>query len=156
MWATRFGTWVILNIAATIDPILLRLSAGRFCSATMNGAPALLLTTTGARSGRPRSHALLYVRDGDSLVLVASAGGIPRNPGWYHNLKAHPQAQVVLGGCSRTYLAREATGDERTRLWAKLRELYEGIEAYKERAGSRQIPVMVLTPQADDAQPDSA
>jgi deazaflavin-dependent oxidoreductase (nitroreductase family) len=144
-WSTPFGTWIILNVTTHIDPLLLRLSGGRFTSGSMIGFPTLLLTTTGARSGKPRSRAVLYFVDGDNLVLIASRGGMARHPGWYHNLKAHPEVQVLLGSRSGAYLAREATADERARLWARARDVYRGFDAYEQRAGARQIPVVVLT-----------
>lgn len=144
--STRFGTWIILNISTYIDPILLGLSGGRFSAGNVFGLTSLLLTTTGARTGKPRSRAVLCVIDGDNLVLIASRGGMARHPGWYHNLKAHPEVQVLLGNRSGTYLAREATADERARLWARARDIYQGFDAYEQRAGARQIPVVVLTP----------
>lgn len=69
-----------------------------------------------------------------------------RHPGWYHNLKAHPEADVLLDGCSSTYTSYEAIGEERDQLWAMVCNNYSGYDTYQKRAGNRQIPIMVLTP----------
>ncbi len=144
--SSRPFTWVILNIASRFDPLLLRATRGRFSASNLFGFSALLLTTYGAKTGLPRSSTLVFVRDGDRLVIVASRGGMDKHPGWYHNLKAHPEAQVLLDGCSHTYTAYEATGEERERLWALSCDNYSGYTIYQERAEGRQIPVMVLAP----------
>jgi deazaflavin-dependent oxidoreductase (nitroreductase family) len=70
-----------------------------------------------------------------------------RHPGWYHNLKAHPEAQVLLDGCSTTYTSYEATGEEYARLWAVVCDNYSGYVTYQKRAGDRKIPIIVLVPQ---------
>lgn len=106
--------------------------------------PCLLLTTKGARTGRPRTTPLVYARDGESLVLIASKGGNPRHPAWYMNLRAHPEVEVFLDGKTARYVARDAEGEERERLWRKAVGVYTGYEKYRERAGGREIPVVVL------------
>jgi len=110
--------------------------------------PAVLLTTVGAKSGQPRPIPLLYVTDGENIVLIASNGGSPRHPAWYYNLRAHPEVQLLVNGRTATYTAHEATGAERARLWRKAVDLYAGYETYQQRTRGRQIPVMVLTPKA--------
>jgi deazaflavin-dependent oxidoreductase (nitroreductase family) len=105
-----------------------------------------LLTTKGARSGKPREAALLYLVEGDDIILMASHGGKPQHPGWYYNLKTNPEVDVLCHGCSGTYLAREAMDSEHDRLWEMALELYSGFAPYKKRAGARQIPLIVLTP----------
>ncbi|MFH8593064.1 nitroreductase family deazaflavin-dependent oxidoreductase [Streptomyces rimosus] len=110
------------------------------------GQPLLLLTTTGARSGLPRTTPALYLPDGpDRLAVFASNGGSPTAPAWYHNLTAHPLATVEVG--TRTYRARavEAAGEDRDRLWALQVAAHPQFAAFQERAG-RRIPVMVLSP----------
>lgn len=120
---------------------------GRFSlSKAALGLPSLLLTTTGARSGQRRTMPLLYFEDGESVVLIASNYGKPRHPAWYHNLRANPEATLFLRGREAAYIAREAVGEERERLWRKASALYPGYDAYQHRAGGRQIPVMVLVP----------
>lgn len=141
--ATRAGGWFFITVAPPIDRLLLRLSRGRV---SLGGtAPILLLQTTGARSGEPRSTPLLYVQDGPRFVLIASKGGHPRHPAWYHNLRAHPSARVLVGGRQIACRATEAEGPERERLWRLATALNPGYDAYQARV-SRTIPVMVLTP----------
>ncbi|MFH8346653.1 nitroreductase family deazaflavin-dependent oxidoreductase [Streptomyces sp. NPDC018045] len=109
------------------------------------GRPLLLLTTTGAKTGLPRTTPAVYLPDGeDRLAVFASNGGSPTAPAWYHNLTAHPVATVEAG--TRTYRARatEAAGADRERLWARQVAADPQFAAFQERAG-RRIPVLVLT-----------
>jgi deazaflavin-dependent oxidoreductase (nitroreductase family) len=140
--ASRAGGWVYDKICRRIDKVLLPLSRGRL---SMGPAQTLLLRTTGARSGRPRSVPLAYVTRGQDLVLIASKGGHPRHPAWYHNLRSHPEATIEIRGRREAVIAREAEGAERVKLWEQAIEFYPGYAAYQERAGSRRIPVMVLS-----------
>jgi deazaflavin-dependent oxidoreductase (nitroreductase family) len=105
----------------------------------------LLLTTTGAKTRLSRVSPLLYGRDGGRLVVVASQGGTTKNPAWYHNLRAHPQVTVQIGRERWTMHAREATGDERPRLWQLMTRQYPGYDGYQQRT-ARRIPVIVLEP----------
>jgi deazaflavin-dependent oxidoreductase (nitroreductase family) len=140
---SRPGGWLFVNVFNRIDPFLLKASGGRLSLAV--GRPVLLLTHTGARSGERRETPLLFTADGDRIVLVASKAGAARHPAWYHNLRANPRAEVLApGGRSGTYLAREAEGEERDRLWAAVNDLYAGYDVYQGRAGARRIPVVVL------------
>jgi deazaflavin-dependent oxidoreductase (nitroreductase family) len=142
---TRVGAWIAINIANPIDRRLLARTNGR--SGLFLGQPIGLLETVGARSGERRQTPLLYLDDGERVVLVASKGGNPRHPAWYHNLKANPRVGFMRrGGHRGTYLAREAEGEERERLWARLNDLYNGYETYQGRTGGRRIPVVVLEP----------
>lgn len=100
----------------------------------------LLLTTTGARSGRPQTAPMMYVRDGDRLVVFASNAGAPKHPAWYHNLVANPEATVEVGSDRFQARATITAGDERKRLW----KLFPFPE-HEEKAG-RQIPVVTLSP----------
>ncbi|MSW96408.1 MAG: nitroreductase family deazaflavin-dependent oxidoreductase [Actinobacteria bacterium] len=132
-----------MRAATAVDPILLKLSGGRVSLPL--GLPTLLLRTTGARSGEPREAPLLYAPDGDRIVLIASQGGAPRNPAWYHNLVAHPECEVLATHeRSGNYIARQAEGEERERLWRIAIAVYSGYDTYAARAGERRIPVMVL------------
>ena len=148
MASTRFGVWVLLNVATYTDPPLLRLTKGRVSIGSLAGLRVALLTTTGAKSGLERTIPLLYVMDGENVVLVASYGGGPRNPAWYYNLKANPEAVILKQGGEATYIARETTGEERNRLWEIAVGVYKGFAKYQLRAEDRQIPVMVLEPLA--------
>jgi deazaflavin-dependent oxidoreductase (nitroreductase family) len=141
---SKVGGWYFLNVAMRVDRVLLPLTRGRISSAP--GQQILLLETTGAKSGERRRTPLVYVTDDDHLVLVASKAGAKRHPAWFHNLKANPDVRVLAPGRSGDYVAREARGDERGRLWTKACDYYAGYETYQERAGSREIPVVVLEP----------
>jgi deazaflavin-dependent oxidoreductase (nitroreductase family) len=145
--ALRLGSWLFVRVFSRIDRFLLRLSGGRLSFAA--GQPILLLTTRGAKTGHRRSTPLLYVADGADIVLIASSGGSPRHPAWSYNLRAHPEATLLLQGREGHYRAREAHGEERERLWRKAVEAYAGYEAYSRWTGGRKIPVMILSPQAD-------
>jgi deazaflavin-dependent oxidoreductase (nitroreductase family) len=107
------------------------------------GAPLLLLTSIGARSGQPRTNPLAYSRDGDRLVVIASKGGAPTNPDWYHNLVAHPEATVELGSERFPVLATFPQGEERTRLYDQQAAKMPNFAEYQ-RNTTRQIPVVVL------------
>ena len=90
---------------------------------------------------------LVYLADNDRLILVASKGGSPRHPAWYHNVRAHPEVQVSVRGKSDIYRAYVASGEERAELWPRVVNLYRGYEVYQGRTEGRQIPIVVLTPQ---------
>jgi deazaflavin-dependent oxidoreductase (nitroreductase family) len=126
-----------------VDRVLLPLSRGRFSISV--GQQVGMLETVGAKSGEPRSIPLLFIRDGDRVVLIASMGGAPRHPAWLHNIRANPRVRF-LGprGTTGDYLAREAEGDERDRLWDEAVDYYAGYATYKVRAGTREIPIVVL------------
>jgi F420H(2)-dependent quinone reductase len=113
---------------------------------SLGGRPMLLLRTVGARTGAARTAALLFVRDGDAHVVVASTGGGPRHPGWFHNLRARPDAEIQVGRERLAVRARVAEGEERQRLWDRANEVNRGqYEVYQSRT-ERQIPVVVLEP----------
>ena len=105
----------------------------------------LLLTTTGRRTGRRRTKPLLYVRDGERLALAASYGGRPYHPAWYLNLQAEPNAEVQLGRERRSVRARDATPEERDRLWPQFVSTYPKYELYR-RSTDRRIPIVILEP----------
>ena len=152
---TRLGGWLAVHVANPIDRRLLPLTGGRV--GLYLGAPVGVLETVGARSGQTRRTPLLYLDDGARVVLVASKAGNPRHPAWYHNLKANPRVGFLRrGGYHASYLAREAAGPERERLWAKVNELYAGYDTYQGRAGSRRIPVIVLEPASQPGPADSS
>jgi F420H(2)-dependent quinone reductase len=119
------------------------------------GQPILLLISTGARSGKPRATPLLYLPDGDRLIVIASNGGRDRHPSWYYNLRANPSATVHVGGRVGTYSAHEARGDERAALWRTAVGFFDGFALYEQRT-TRPIPVFVLTPVPADTSQESA
>lgn len=143
LFVTRPGRWFGLYVLPHLDRPLLRLTRGRFSMSP--GQPILLLITIGARSGRRRATPLLYLQDGDRLVVIASAGGGPRHPAWYYNLQAHPEATVYLRGRAGVYTAYEAQGEEQAALWRKAKAYYLGFAIYEQWV-ERKIPVIVLTP----------
>jgi deazaflavin-dependent oxidoreductase (nitroreductase family) len=111
------------------------------------GAPLLLLTSTGAKSGQPRTSPVVHTRDGDRYVIIASKAGADTNPNWYHNLVAHPRATVEVGADTIEVEATVAEGDERTRLYDAQAALMPTFDEYQAKT-SRQIPVIILTPVA--------
>ena len=146
---SRPGGWLYVNVIHHIDRPLLKLSRGRVGS--IFGEQLLLLTTTGAKTGRTRTTPLLYIPDGDEFVLIASRGGNTSHPAWYHNLIANPHATVLLGGQTIECVAHQADGDERARLWIMANAYYSGYDIYQSRTKGRTVPVMVLTPDLPDA-----
>jgi F420H(2)-dependent quinone reductase len=121
-----------------------RASGGKLAGRMFN-SPVLLLITTGRKTGRERTTPLLYLEDGENLVVVASVGGAPRNPDWYWNLKANPEARVQMQDRTLRVRAQEAEGEEKRRLWRRVVEMYPPYEDYQRRT-EREIPVFVLRP----------
>jgi deazaflavin-dependent oxidoreductase (nitroreductase family) len=112
------------------------------------GTPMLLLHHTGARSGAERVNPLAYFADDGRYVIFASKGGAPTNPGWYWNLKAHPEVKIEVGGDTIDAVAGEAAGEERERLFRAQADRYPQFSDYAQKAAPRNIPVIVLTPRA--------
>jgi deazaflavin-dependent oxidoreductase (nitroreductase family) len=123
---------------------LYRMSGGRVAG-RIGRRPLCLLTTIGRRSGEPRTSALLYVPDGDNVVLVAAQGGLPAHPMWLLNLRANPEVKVQIGSRTRPMLAREASAEERALRWPRLIEHYQGWARYQSWT-DREIPVVICTP----------
>lgn len=131
------------------NTVAYRLSNGRAAAHVPGGAPICLLTTTGRRSGRPRTVPLLYLpHDDDQIVVVASRGGMSSHPAWYLNLMADPRATIEFGSRRRSMLARQATDAERSELWPVLTAAYRHFDAYQRRT-DRLIPVLILAPTPD-------
>ena len=124
-----------------------KLSGGRIGGKSF-GVPVVLIESVGRKSGKRRTHPLLCGEDGDNLVLIASKGGTDRNPAWYHNLKANPETTAWWQGERRRVRARDASGEERERLWRMMADAYPDYESYQRRT-DRQIPVVVLEPSGD-------
>lgn len=121
-----------------------RLTGGRI-GGKIGPARVLLLTTTGHKSGRPRTQPLLYTPAGAGYAVIASKGGAARHPLWYLNLRANPDVEVTVGRETKKLRARDAEGEERERLWRAMTEVYAGYDRYAEKT-SRTIPVVVLEP----------
>lgn len=144
--------WLLSRTLHHFDVPLFGLMSGR--SRWGWGYPFLLLTTTGARSRRPRAAPLLYVdRGGDELAIIGSNFGGPRQPAWYYNLKADPACTVLLDGRAWTATAREASPAERDEIWVAAAATYSGYDKYRAWASGRTLPIFVLTPTAP-ATPD--
>jgi F420H(2)-dependent quinone reductase len=142
----------IIKYGARLQVPVYRLTNGRIGSKWRIGAgwkkpvPVLLLDHVGRKSGTQFTTPLLYLEDGPRLVVVASQGGLPKNPQWFHNLVAHPNTTVALKGeRQRAVRARVAAPDERTALWPRLVDLYADFESYQAWT-EREIPVVVLEP----------
>ncbi|NRB38661.1 MAG: nitroreductase family deazaflavin-dependent oxidoreductase [Pseudomonadales bacterium] len=121
------------------------LTGGRLWN-TFLGCKCAILTTTGAKTGLPRKTPLLYMQDGENIVMVASTGGFSKDPFWYKNIQKNPQVQVQVGAVKKTMTAREATKDECETLWPQLDEVYEGYKEYRARTkGIRKIPILIFS-----------
>ena len=129
-----------------MDKFVLKISGGKFTVAQLAGWTIIQLTTVGAKSGQKRTTPLIASMDGERIGLIASSFGRKHNPGWYYNLKTHPECSVELKGKTDIYVAREVEGDEYEKYWKLGVSVYEGYEKYKQRAAHRHIPVMVLEP----------
>lgn len=128
--------------ATKLHSFVYRATNGRL-GGRLAGGPVLLLTTTGRRSGEERTVPLLYLRDGESFVVVGSNGGTASHPAWWLNLKANPEATVEIGSRKLRVRAEQAIQREKERLWPRLVEMYGGYESYRERT-DREIPVVLL------------
>ena len=129
---TRLNVWVY------------ELSGGRLMN-KLAGDEICLVSMTGAKSGKKRTIPLMYVPHGDKVILVASLGGAPKNPVWYHNLVAHPDITVNEGGKRRELRARRVDAEEKARLWPICVEHYAPYETYQQRT-TRDIPVFICEP----------
>lgn len=138
-------SWPLLRRLMRGHVELYRRSGGRLGHKPPGLPPMLLLDHVGARSGVRRTSPLVYTRDGDDYVLVASKGGYPRHPAWFHNLKAHPDVTIQVGPRVLRVHAHVASDEERERLWPRCVATYRGFTGYQARAG-RTIPLVVLSP----------
>jgi deazaflavin-dependent oxidoreductase (nitroreductase family) len=149
--SSRPGSWYFARTLHHIDRIVLKLSHGRkTLTSILGGVPMMVLTHTGAKSGLARNTPLVCIRDVNNsnvLAIIASNWGQDHHPAWYFNLKANPHVTCEIEGCSGTYIAHEASGEEYEKFWQYAGETYIGYPLYKERAKNRRIPIMVLTPE---------
>jgi F420H(2)-dependent quinone reductase len=133
-----------LRISGKLNVPLYRLSGGRV-GGKVGRAPVLLLTTTGRRSGQQRTAPVLYLKEGERLVVIGSNAGNAKAPAWSLNLEANPQAEVEVGRERSLVRARVTEGEERAELWRKMNAQYAGFDAYEANT-SRDIAVFVLEP----------
>ena len=142
--ASNFGSWLLADNLHRLDRPVLRLTKGRSTlTSLLAGLPVVVLTAKGARSGLPRTLPLAAMQDGSRLVLIASSFGKPNNPSWYYNLKANPEVIVEVGTEKFPALASITREPERTELFEKVAEQYQGFSDYKEKT-SCVIPVVTL------------
>lgn len=139
--------WPATRRVMGLHTALYRASGGRL-GHRIPGVPGkmLLLDHVGAKSGTRRTSPLLYFRDGEDVVIVASKGGFPKHPAWYHNLMANPDTEVQIASRKLPVHARVATAEERERLWPKAIESYHGYSDYQVRSKGREIPLVILEP----------
>ena len=138
-------SWPILRRAMGGHVQIYRVTHGLIGHRIPGLPPTLLVNHVGAKSGTEHTSPLTYTKDGRNLVLVASKGGHPRHPAWYHNLRANPDTTVQVGSAHRSVHARVATPQERERLWPKVVATYSGYDGYQERT-AREIPLIILEP----------
>jgi F420H(2)-dependent quinone reductase len=135
--------WPLMHRAMGLHTLAYRATGGRIGHRFPGTAPMLLLDHVGAKTGKKRTIPLLYLRDGDDFVIVASKGGFPKNPAWFHNLRANPDTTIQVGSKRRQVSARVADPADRARLWPRVLETYSGYGDYQRRT-DRQIPVVIL------------
>jgi len=138
-------SWPVLRRMMGWHTQVYRMTNGLIGHRFPGAPPMLLLNHVGAKSGTERTTPLVYVGDGENVVLVASKGGHPKHPAWYHNLRANPETTVQIGSTRRQVRARVAAPHERERLWPKAVATYSGYEGYQRRT-QREIPLIVLEP----------
>lgn len=141
------GSWLFARVLHRIDRPVYRLTGARHTFASLvTGLPVVMLTTTGARSGQPRTVPVLGLPTAEGLAVIASNFGQRPHPGWYHNLRAYPEGSVAVDGQSRRFRAVEAEGDRRRQIWEEALRVYPGWSQYERRAANRRIAVFVLDP----------
>jgi deazaflavin-dependent oxidoreductase (nitroreductase family) len=140
-------SWPVLRRLIGVHGVVYRLSRGLIGHHIPGAPPMLLLDHVGAKSGRKRTSPLAYLEDGENLVIVASKGGHPRSPAWFHNLVANPDTTVQVGTQKRAVRARVAGRRERKRLWPRVVQLYDGYADYQRRT-DREIPLVILEPRS--------
>jgi deazaflavin-dependent oxidoreductase (nitroreductase family) len=142
-WADR--SWPLLRRLMDGHAAIYRASNGLIGHRFPGTPPVLLLDHVGAKSATKRTSPLVYAREGENLILVASKGGYPKNPAWFHNLLANPDTTVQVGSQRRAVHARVADAQERKRLWPLVVSVFGGYEAYRRRT-EREIPLVILQP----------
>jgi deazaflavin-dependent oxidoreductase (nitroreductase family) len=141
------GSWLFARILHHIDRPVHRLTRGRYTFASLlSGIPVVMLTTTGAKSGQPRTVPVLGIPMEGGIAIIASNFGQYRQPAWYHNLRAHPDAEVVVAGVHRRVRAVEASDERRAQIWQQGLRVYPGFDQYERRAAHRHISAFVLEP----------
>jgi deazaflavin-dependent oxidoreductase (nitroreductase family) len=144
---TRPMAWIYGHIQEPLDHLVYRCTSGRMTLTSWLGDVEMtMLTTTGARSGRPRTHVVLGIPDGERVVVIASNYGRSRHPAWYYNLRADPRASIEIAGVARNVVAHELQGSEREHYYQRGVDVYPGFSLYRRRA-HREIPVFAFDPE---------
>ena len=139
------GSWFFSRILHHVDRPVFRLTRGRATLGSLvSGLPVVMLTTTGARTGKPRTVPVLGLPTDDGLALIGSNWGRPGPPAWDRNLRADPSASIAIGRHRRDVRAVEAEGEQRERIWRAGLEIYPGFAQYAARAGGRRFRIFVL------------
>jgi deazaflavin-dependent oxidoreductase (nitroreductase family) len=149
MWpisSSRTSGWLLARSLPQIDKLVLWITRGQVTlTGITGGIPVLTVTTTGSRSGRPRTTPLMGVPFGDDIAIIGAHFGQPGMPGWYYNLRAQPRAEVTYRNRTVPATARQADQGERRAILGQARKIYRGYEAYARHITDREIPVMILT-----------
>ena len=147
--STKAGAWFFAKVLHHVDGYIYRFSNERITlTALLTGLPVVTLTSTGARTGLPRSTHLLFARDADNsekFAVIASNFGQSHYPSWYYNLKANPEAVANIQGKSYSVISYEADGEEYEHYWQIFVNVYKGYPEYQKRVTNRHIPIMVLS-----------
>lgn len=137
---------VVVRLMSRANTWIYRASGGRLGAKFARGAPVCLLITTGRKSGKERTAPLIYLRDGDDYIFVASKGGMSQHPDWYLNLEANPHCAIEIGAQRLPAVARRVSDEEKAAVWPRLLEIYPDYADYQART-RRNIPVLRVTPQ---------
>ena len=141
------GSWMFARVAHRLDKPIYRMTDGRrTMTSILAGLPMLMLTTTGAKSGKRRTVPVLGIPTDDGVAIIASNFGQERHPAWHHNLAKHPHAEVEMDERAWSVRAVEAEGEQRERIWNRALEIYPGYSTYETRADHRRIHVYLLEP----------
>ena len=135
----------VTKLFSWLNTWLYRLSGGKIGGKWTHGEPIMLLTYTGRKSGQRYTKPLVYMRDGDTIITVASKGGTSKHPLWYRNLEANPECEIEMGREKRRMRARVANEAERARYWPELMKFNPDFGIYKQRT-TREFPILLLTP----------
>ena len=145
-------SWPVLRLVIGAHAWIYRATNGLIGHRFPGAPPILLLDHIGAKSAITRTTPLVYVADDPDVVIVASKGGHPRHPAWYHNLRANPNTTIQIGNARRAVRARVATPQEHERLWPKAVATYAGYQGYQQRT-DREIPLVILEPRRSPTTP---
>lgn len=135
----------IIRVMAAVNTWIFRMSGGRVGAKWTHGEPMLLLTTIGRKSGKPRTVPLVYMSDGERLIVVASRAGMSTDPQWVANVEAHPEVEIEIGAGKRTMRARRGSSEEKAHYWPALCRMNSDYADYQSRT-TRDIPILVIEP----------